>query len=653
MCGLAGLIADGPLDDAGRAHLTAMTKAIEHRGPDDSGQWFDNDRGIALGHRRLAIIDLSPAGYQPMASASGRYVIVYNGEIYNHRALRARLQREGRAPDWAGHSDTEVMLACIDAWGLPATLAELNGMFAFALWDRQQGELTLARDRAGEKPLYYGIQGGCLLFASELKAIAAHPAFEATIDRNAVASFLHLGYVPAPASIWKGIFKLPPACWLSFQQGNKNLPAPQCYWNLAAIATAGAADPVADTPELVDELECLLRDAVRLRMDADVPLGTFLSGGIDSSVITALMQTQTNRPIKTFSIGFDDPSYDESGFARSVAKHLGSDHHELRVTASEAQAVLPQLPKIWDEPFADASQIPTYLVSALAREQVTVSLSGDGGDELFAGYNRHVLGARLWNLSESLPPILRRGMGAMLASPALQRMASGMAHMTGLGSGLPGLAERMSKVGAIMSANDSTDAYARLVSKWPQGQEPVLGSTSVGLAGSVHDFEDFRNAMLYLDATTYLPDDILVKVDRASMSVSLEGRIPFLDHRVIEFAWRVPMSAKIRDGRGKHILREVLYRHVPPALIDRPKAGFGIPIGAWLVDTLRPWVEALLDPASLREQGFLDPELVAMTWQQFRLGNTALLPRLWCILMFQAWLEQQNSSSAPRKDFTA
>lgn len=653
MCGIAGLIADGPLDSAGRAHLTAMTNAIQHRGPDDSGQWFDNDRGVALGHRRLAIIDLSPAGHQPMASASGRYVIVYNGEIYNHRALRARLEREGHAPAWSGHSDTEVMLACIDAWGLAATLAELNGMFAFALWDRQQGELILARDRAGEKPLYYGMQGGYLLFASELKAITAHPAFEATINRDAVASFMHLGYVPAPSSIWQGIRKLPPAHWLAFRPGNETLPVPQSYWNLAAIAVAGAANPIADTPALVDQLEDLLRDAVGLRMEADVPLGTFLSGGVDSSVITALMQKQANRPVKTFSIGFEDPSYDESGFARAVADHLGTDHHELRVTAAEAQAVLPQLPAIWDEPFADASQIPTYLVSALARQQVTVSLSGDGGDELFAGYNRHVLGARIWNRSERLPAIVRRGMGATLAAPRFERIASGMARLTGLGNGIAGLAERLGKVGAIMSANDPADVYTRLVSKWPQGEEPVIGATSAGLSCGGRDFDDFRNTMLYMDAMTYLPDDILVKVDRAGMRVSLEGRIPFLDHRVIEFAWRVPMTAKIRDDRGKHILREVLYRHVPQALIDRPKAGFGIPVGAWLIDTLRPWAESLLDPARLRAQGLLDPDMVATTWQQFRLGNKALLPRLWCILMFQAWLERQSVKTTPQMGIAA
>lgn len=650
MCGIAGLIADGPLDSAERAHLTAMTHAIRHRGPDDSGQWFDNDRGVGLGHRRLAIIDLSPAGHQPMASASGRYVIVYNGEIYNHRELRTRLEREGHAPSWAGHSDTEVMLACIDAWGLQSTLTELNGMFAFALWDRRQGELILARDRAGEKPLYYGMQNGYLLFASELKAIAAHPAFEATIDRNAVASFMHLGYVPAPNSIWQGIYKLPPAHWMKFHPGDKVIPDPQCYWDLAKIATQGATDTFADTPAIVDELEALLTDAVGLRMEADVPLGTFLSGGVDSSVITALMQTRAQRPVKTFSIGFDDPSYDESGFARSVAEHLGTDHHELRVTASEAQAVLPELPTIWDEPFADASQIPTYLVSALARKQVTVSLSGDGGDELFAGYNRHVLGAQIWNQTKYLPSLLRRSMGAVLGAPAFERIASGVTRMTGLGSGVASLSERLSKVGAIMSANDSTDVYARLVSKWTQGQEPVLGAMSAKLSRNGHHFQDFRNTMLYMDATTYLPDDILVKVDRAGMGVSLEGRIPFLDHRVIEFAWRIPMSAKIREGRGKHILREVLYRHVPQALIDRPKSGFGIPIGSWLVETLRPWVESLLDPVKLRSQGFLDPEVVTITWERFRLGNKALLPRLWCILMFQAWLEQHYSDAPKRID---
>ncbi|MBC9030955.1 asparagine synthase (glutamine-hydrolyzing) [Sphingomonas sp. JC676] len=642
MCGIAGFVASGSLDASAEASLAAMTQAIGHRGPDDAGAWLDRERGVALGHRRLAIIDLSPAGHQPMKSASGRYVIVYNGEIYNHTALRAQLEREGHAPDWIGRSDTEVLLACIEAWGLRGALAEANGMFAFALWDLRERELILARDRAGEKPLYYGRQGNAILFASELKAITAHPAFEAVVDRAAAAQFMQLGYVPAPLSIWKGINKLPPAHLLVIRPGDKTLAAPECYWDFARIAAAGAMDPTEDTPDLVDELDALLRDAVRLRMEADVPLGVFLSGGIDSSVITALMQAQASRPVKTFSIGFEERSFDESGFASGVAKHLGTDHHALRVTPAEVQAVLPELPRIWDEPFADSSQVPTYLVNARARKEVTVALSGDGGDELFAGYNRHVIGAQIWNKSERLPGVVRRGVGAALAAPVAGRFAHGLSRLTGLGSGVVNLTERLSKVGAVMGADDPADVYARLVSKWPHGGNPIIGGQNERAEIASGSFSDFRNAMLFMDTMTYLPDDILVKVDRAGMAVSLEGRIPFLDHRVIELSWRIPLSAKIKAGRGKHILREVLYRYVPQTLVDRPKAGFAIPIGDWLVGPLRPWVEDLLAPSKIKAQGFLDPLVVAATWSRFRRGESALLPKLWCLLMFQAWLSSSG-----------
>lgn len=595
MCGIAGFVTNTPLDASARTSLVAMTRAIGHRGPDDTGQWLDNDHGVALGHRRLAIIDLSPAGHQPMKSASGRYVIVYNGEIYNHNELRARLEREGLAPNWVGRSDTEVLLACIDAWGLRGALAEANGMFALALWDLRERELVLARDRAGEKPLYYGRQGNCILFASELKGITAHPMFEAVVDRAAAAQFMHLGYVPAPLSIWKGVHKLPPAHLLTIRPGDPTLSAPECYWDLASIAVAGALHPTVDTPALVDELDALLRDAVRLRMEADVPLGAFLSGGIDSSMITALMQVQASRPVKTFSIGSAERSHDESRFASAVAQHLGTDHQELRVTPVEVQAVLPELPRIWDEPFADTSQIPTYLVNSLARKEVTVALSGDGGDELFAGYNRHVIGAQIWCKSERLPGLVRRGIGAALAAPVTGRIAHGMSRLTGLGSGVVDLTERLSKVGAVMAADDPADVYARLVSKWPRDGNPVVGAQNTRAQIDSGSFSDFRNSMLFMDAKTYLPDDILAKVDRAGMAVSLEGRIPFLDHRVMELAWRIPLSAKIKGGRGKHILREVLYRYVPQSLVDRPKAGFTVPVGDWLVGPLRPWAEDLLD----------------------------------------------------------
>jgi asparagine synthase (glutamine-hydrolysing) len=638
MCGIAGFVTGRSLDVGARASLTAMTDAIAHRGPDDDGQWICPERGVALGHRRLAIIDLSPAGHQPMASAGGRYVLVYNGEIYNHAELRGRLEQQGRAPAWRGHSDTEVLLACVEAWGVRDALEQANGMFAFALWDRRDGVLTLARDRAGEKPLFYGWQGGTFLFASELKALTAYPGFERVIDRDAAAAMMQYGYVPAPMCIWQGIRKLPPAHLLEVTPGQTERRAPQCYWDIAAIAARGARDPLADTPALVDELDTLLRDAVRLRMEADVPLGAFLSGGVDSSAVTALMQFQASRPVRTFSIGFGQSAYDESGYARAVAAHLGTDHRELHVDLADVQATIPKLPGIWDEPFADSSQIPTYLVNALARRDVTVALSGDGGDELFAGYNRHVLGARIWKNSTRLPGVLRRGLAAALTSGT----AAGLANAAGLGKRVAGLAERLPKIGAVVGARDPADFYLHLVSQWRPDRHPVIGADGAGHPVMAPAFDDFRNTMLFMDTVTYLPDDILTKVDRAGMSVSLEGRIPFLDHRVMEFAWRVPLSAKIRDGRGKHILREVLYRYVPPALIDRPKAGFAIPIGDWLAGPLRGWAEALLDPAALRAGGILDPALVADTWARFQRGEKALTTQLWCVLMFQAWLQEQG-----------
>ena len=646
MCGIAGFVTGRSLDGNAAGILDAMTGAIAHRGPDDDGRWFDPERGVALGHRRLSILDLSPAGHQPMISAGGRFVLVYNGEIYNHRALRRRLEEQGVAPSWRGHSDSEVLLACIEAWGLRAAITKANGMFALAVWDRSDGVLTLARDRMGEKPLYYGRQGDTLLFASELKAITAHPAFAGTVDRGALAAFMRFGYVPAPLSIWQGIGKLPAAHLLEIRPGSKDAPLPQCYWDIAAVAERGAAAPVADTPELVDELDVLLRDAVGLRMEADVPLGAFLSGGVDSSVVTALMQAQASRPVRTFSIGFAERAYDESGYARAVANHLGTDHRELRVDAADAQAVLPKLPAIWDEPFADSSQIPTYLVNALARSDVTVALSGDGGDELFAGYNRHVVGARIWDSVAPLPRLVRRGMGTMLAGSAVRTMVGGVSALTGAGSRIAGLTERLPKIGAVIGADDPADVYARLVSQWPHGASPVLNADPAPHASAAPSFADFRNTMLYLDMTTYLPDDILAKVDRAGMAVSLEGRIPFLDHRLVEFAWRVPLSAKIRDGRGKHILREVLYRYVPADLIDRPKAGFAIPIADWLVGPLRGWAEALLDPAAMRADGLLNAGVVGAVWTRFKGGDRALLPQVWCALMFQAWFRQQAGQAA-------
>jgi asparagine synthase (glutamine-hydrolysing) len=654
VCGIAGFVTSGSLGPEAAEIVERMTSAISHRGPDGSGQWLDVQHGVALGHRRLSIIDLSMAGHQPMASTSGRFMLIFYGEIYNHVDLRMQLESESRAPDWKGHSDTEVLLACIDVFGVRGALERLNGMFAIAVWDQRDKVLTIARDRAGEKPLYYGRQGDTIVFASELKAIAANPAFERVIDRAAVAAFMRFGYVPTPMSIWQGIRKLPAAHLVEIRSDGSDPEPPSCYWDLASIATRGAADPFADTPALVNDLDTLLRDAVQLRMQADVPLGTFLSGGIDSSLVTAMMQAQSPRPVRTFSIGFGARGYDESGYARAVAEHLGTDHRELRISAADARAVLPMLPSIWDEPFADSSQIPTYLVSSLARRDVAVALSGDGGDELFAGYNRHVLGARIWETAGLLPKFLRRGIAAALDGSVTGNAFGGMAALTGIGGKVAGIAERLPKISAIVGADTPAEFYAALVSQFRPGANPVIGAQDLLHTSLIPNFADFRNTMLFLDTQTYLPDDILTKVDRATMAVSLEGRIPFLDYRVIEFAWRVPLSAKIRNGRGKYILRQVLNRYFPADLFDRPKAGFAVPVGEWLMDSLQDWAESLLDPALLRAQGFLDADKVGQTWARFLQGEKSLLSQVWCVLMFQAWLsEHQTSTAAPAWRYAA
>ncbi len=645
MCGIAGFVSqrDTNFDMA----LRAMTGVIRHRGPDDEGVWIDQEAGVALGHRRLSILDLSPSGHQPMVSASGRYILVYNGEIYNHQALRSELEVAGAAPGWHGHSDTEVMLASIEHWGIEATLQRLNGMFAFALWDRRARALTFARDRMGEKPLYYGVHNDTLIFGSELKAITTHPAFRPEIDRNALADFMRFGYVPAPASIWRGIRKLPPASWMTVAIDKLEHLVPARFWNIADVAHRGIAAPRTAGADLTDDLENLLSDAVRLRMEADVPLGAFLSGGIDSSLVASLMQANASTPVRTFSIGFDDPAFNEAEHAKAVAAHLGTSHTELYVGMDAARDLLPSLPDIWDEPFADSSQIPMFLVSRLAREHVTVALSGDGGDELFGGYNRHVTGARIWSRVEALPAPVRQLAGRALSHKLTGRVAEEAARLLPGNRRMAGIAARLPKVGAVIGANSPMDFYGRLISRW-QDEALVIGAGSGLLLSEPPVFADFRDTMMFLDMTTYLPDDILVKVDRAGMGASLEGRVPMLDHRVIEFAWQVPIDAKIRDGRGKMILREILDRHVPRSLIERPKAGFAIPVERWLAGPLRPWVEALIDPRRIAAEGYLDGALVADVWRRFLAGDVQLETRLWCILMFQAWLERQSLAGEVR-----
>jgi asparagine synthase (glutamine-hydrolysing) len=646
MCGFCGFIQiDRVIEPAAMtAVVERMADTLRHRGPDDRGSWIDANAGIALGHRRLSIIDLSPEGHQPMKSPSGRYVIAYNGEIYNFRELRLELDRAGFA--WRGHSDTEVMLAAIEAWGLDAALRRFNGMFAFALWDRHEQALHLARDRLGEKPLYYGWSGKTFLFGSELKALRAHPAWRAEIDRNALAAYLRHNYVPAPHSIYSGIAKLAPAHRLRIALTDARAPTPAPYWSLRDAAESGVANPQdVNDDGAIDELDRLLRDAVARRMVADVPVGVFLSGGIDSSTVVALMQAQSSRPVRSFSIGFNEEGYNEARHAKAVAQHLGTDHTELYVTSSEAMSVIPMLPAMYDEPFADSSQIPTFLVSQLARKHVTVTLSGDGGDELFCGYVRYFWGRRIWNRIGRLPYRLRTLTANALntLSPgSWNKVFAGMNRLVPLAALGELTGDRVHKLAEVLALPTPEALYHGLVSHWSAPESIVYRSREAATALSDRaqwaKLPDFTQRMMYLDAVTYLPDDILVKVDRASMAVGLEARVPLLDHRVVEFAWRVPLSRTNRNDQGKWLLRQVLHRYVPQHLIDRPKMGFGVPIDSWLRGPLRGWAEDLLNEQRLREQGYFDPAPIRAKWTEHLAGGRNWQYWLWDILMFQAWL---------------
>ncbi len=638
MCGLTGFLQSHALDAGALAQVQAMAARLHHRGPDDGGAWVDAETGIALGHRRLAIVDLSPAGHQPMHSASGRWVLVFNGEIYNHLGLRRELEAAGAAPPWCGHSDTETLLAAIEAWGVDAALRRCTGMFALAAWDRGERALWLARDRIGEKPLYYGWQGDTFLFGSELKVLRAHPCFAADVDRGALALLLRHNYVPGPYSIYRGISKLPPGTWLRLaaDQGDA-WPVP--YWSLAEVAERGMVQPFAGSEvEAVDAMERLLGDAVAGQMVADVSLGALLSGGIDSTLVTALMQARNTRPVRTFTIGFEEGAYDEASHARGVAAYLGTEHTELCLTGTDALALVPRLPAMYDEPFADSSQLPTHLVMQLARRHVTVALSGDAGDEFFGGYNRYCLGPRLWRKVGWMPAPMRNAL--LRLAPALPdslaaRLGAAQAHDK---------LNKLARVFAGRSIHNMDDLYCGLVSEWPNVTGVVIGAE---LPANLLDqrerwprLSDPVARMMALDGLTYLPDDILVKVDRAAMAVSLETRAPFLDKDVMEFAWTLPIHMKLRDGRGKWILRQLLDRHVPRELMERPKMGFGIPLDRWLRGPLREWAETLLDESRLRLEGYLDPVPVREAWQRHLRGDANLGYRLWSVLMFQAWLEQ-------------
>lgn len=653
MCGIAGFWENEGRADP-KAILETMAAALVHRGPDAGGVWSDAEAGVGLAHRRLAILELSRAGAQPMQSASGRFVLSFNGEIYNHLAIREELTACGWAHPWQGRSDTETLLAAVETWGLRGALKRCAGMFALALWDRRERRLTLARDRMGEKPLYYGWTGHrrSFVFGSELKALRAFPGFDNLIDRQALALYFQFSAVPAPHSIYSGVYKLSPGCLLEIDvtrlaaQTTREEP----YWELTAVATAGLTRPYATDAEAIGALDAALSQAVAQQAIADVPLGAFLSGGVDSSLIVALMQARGSRPVRTFTIGFDEAGFDEAPHAAAVARHLGTDHHEIRITARETRDVIPMLPTLYDEPFADSSQIPTFLVCRAARQQVTVALSGDAGDELFGGYNRYLWWPKLRRRLGWAPrPALAAARALIQATPldliaSAGRFAPGLRRVGQLGEKAHKLAQRLPEL------RDDAGLYRSAVSNWPPGTSLVLGVNAppVRELATPTGVDSFEQRMMLWDALAYLPDDVLTKVDRAAMGASLETRAPMLDHRVVEVAWRMPLHMKIRDGVSKWALRQILFQHVPPALIERPKAGFAIPVGHWLRADLRDWAEALLDPARLVREGYLDPQPITEAWRQHLSGRRDWTPQLWSVLMFQAWLETNALGDSAR-----
>lgn len=654
MCGITGFWTSS--QDTRRemdAVVAQMTERLAHRGPDDTGIWVDRQAGLALGHRRLSILDLSPDGRQPMISPTGRYAIVFNGEVYNFQELARDLAVHGHR--FRSHSDTEVMLAAFEAWGIEDAIKRFNGMFAFALWDRNARELHLVRDRMGEKPLYYGWAGQSFLFGSELKALLAHPEFETQVDRNSLGPYLKYNCIPAPYTIYRGIRKLPPGTRLHLTLCRPEaLGEPQPYWSPIETARRGHSDPyVGSAGGAIQTLDTLLRDAVKLRMISDVPLGAFLSGGIDSSLIVALMQQQTAAPVRTFSIGFMEEGYDESENAATVADRLGTQHTAFFVSPREARDVIPILPSIYDEPFSDSSQIPTYIVSKLARRDVTVSLSGDGGDELFGGYRRYFIWSRIWNRLAWIPNSARQaGARALRFLTATQwNYAAALFHRLPLhfrAIEFPG--DKIYRLARILAAEDSLSRYDVIVSAC---ESPRLLVRSCGGRQRFSDREveslgrlDFCHLMMALDVAGYLPDDILVKLDRASMAAGLESRAPFLDHRVAEFAARLPLDLQIRAGTGKWILRRLLARYVPPSLTEGPKKGFSVPIAKWLRGDLRPWAEELLRGDRLKSEGFFDPAAVRALWDDLLCAKRDVEHQVWSVLMFQAWLEGKTEPVA-------
>lgn len=666
MCGFTGVLqlkSEFGSESTFSHLLNDMSNAIISRGPDSFGFWNDSACGIGLAHHRLAIVDLSPAGAQPMRSPTGRYVIAYNGEIYNHMDLRLQLP----LTSWRGHSDTETILACFEVFGLEETVKRCVGMFAFALWDTQLQTLTLGRDRLGEKPLYYGWQGAgdeaVFLFGSELKALKAHPSFNAEVNRSSLALLLRHNYIPAPHSIYQNIFKLEPGCLLSVSR-KQSVPEITRYWSATDVAVNGlrlrderSAQAISNpryAEKVVDELDSLLQSAVKQQMMADVPLGAFLSGGVDSSTVVALMQAQSKQAVKTFTIGFSEKGYNEAVHAKAVAKHLGTDHTELYVSPQKAIDVIPKLPHMYCEPFADSSQIPTYLVSELAKKKVTVSLSGDAGDELFAGYNRYQLSSQLWGKLSKVPVPLRQlaSRAITAVSPATWTKAAAYMPIINRHPATANLGDKLHKGAVVLGAKSADALYLGLVShiqnpsSWVKpalGEVDSVSEASTVLTANMPNLTGLNTVerMMALDSISYLPDDILCKVDRAGMAVSLEGRVPFLDHRVFEFAWGLPMEFKLRDEQTKWVLRQVLYKYVPKELIERPKMGFGIPLNDWLRGPLREWADALLNTKRLESEGYFYSEAIQTMWSAHLSGKRNYAHQLWSVLMFQAWLEQQ------------
>ena len=659
MCGIAGVFGSLRKEELDMcAHK--MSVALTHRGPDDFGIWSDEKSGIAFGHRRLSVVDLSLAGHQPMISPCGNFSVIFNGEIYNHLQLREKLNDSTYKQSWRGHSDTETLVSAFSQWGIKKTLGQLVGMFAIAVWDIKNKKLYLIRDRFGEKPLYYGWSNGVFLFGSELKALQAYKNFNNIVDRNALSLYMQYMYVPSPYSIFKDVYKLDPGCILQIDNDGINKPPSRImssafcakgvsikqWYSLSNIAEKSQHNLIKDKHESVELLEKALTESIQSQLISDVSLGAFLSGGIDSSIIVSLMQSISMNPVKTFTIGFEDSLFNEAIYAKDVAKHLGTEHHELYVTASDAIRVIPDLPILYDEPFADSSQIPTYLVSKLARENVTVSLSGDGGDELFGGYNRYLWGERVWSKLKWMPPVVRQTLGAIIQKLPVSTLDT-VGHLlpnrykvTTMGDKAHRMAHRLNIVNTI------DDMYRSLVTEGFNEESMVYSddfilktkldepSIAVGIDGSAQ-------RMMLWDALTYLPDDILTKVDRAAMGVSLETRIPFLDYRVAELAWRLPLDTKINNGETKWPIRQVLYKYVPKELIERPKAGFAIPVGQWIRGPLREWADDLLNETRMQHEGYLNPKLVQKLWRQHLSGSHDWTPRLWAILMFQAWIDKQ------------